>query len=61
MLKISGSKQEIEHIKSVLWCSSDCPLCAKPSEDCVKKLKGNCDDIDTFYECIEENILFELI
>lgn len=59
MLEITGTKDEVEKIKSTLWFSCDCPLCNNPSEQCIKGLK-NCDNIDIFYECIEENIKFNI-
>ena len=60
MLKITGTKEEIKRIKSSLWCSSDCPICNNPSEQCLKGL-SECNDIDKFYECIEENVCFETV
>lgn len=59
MLKIIGTQKEIKHIKSVLWCSSDCPVCENPEMECKKGTRG-CDDIDIFYNCIESNIAFEI-
>lgn len=58
-MKIIGTSEEINRIKSVLWCSSDCPLCSNPSEQCLQGL-NDCNDIDLFYKCIEENIEFEI-
>ena len=59
MLERTGTKEEIERTKSALWCSCDCIVCSNPSEECLKGLK-DCNDIDIFYECIEENIKFNI-
>lgn len=58
MIKISGTETEIDRIKSALWSSGDCPLCNNPSKQCLQGLK-NCNNIDIFYKCINENIIFE--
>ena len=59
MLKIIGNEREIKCIKSVLWCSTDCPILENPYRDCTCGRKC-VDDVDAFYDCIESNIEFHV-